>query len=68
MLKIWTIYEKPKDYPTSYVARQFNYDKPTEQLIVSEKLEPIRNTMIGMNLTCIDRAQYDDPCIIEVWL
>jgi hypothetical protein len=36
---LWTIYKHPKDYPDSYVARKFVGETPTNEVIVSKRLE-----------------------------
>jgi hypothetical protein len=71
-LRMWTIYEHPKDYPESHVARLFEVteDGPraTPSIIISPSLEFLREQMVLMGLTVISRSKQDDPVIIEVWL
>lgn len=69
---LWCVYDHPKDYPREFVARRHDVHPgmsvPTEEVIVSEKLEPLREELSGKGLQCIGRHGGDDPCILEVWL
>lgn len=65
---MWTVYEKPSDYPNSYVARRFVNEQPLAEVIVSGTLADIRRQMIHMGLTCLQRDPGDEPQIVEVWL
>jgi hypothetical protein len=50
MLRVWTIYKHPKDYPNSYVARLFEVDadgpKPTASIVIASSLEFLREQMM----------------------
>jgi hypothetical protein len=68
-LHIWTVYDHPKDYPDSYVAREFVGLTPTSNSLISHDLEMLRTVLlVDMQLTCLTRDLHDDPKIIEVWL
>ena len=47
-LILWVVFDHPQDYPDSYVARKFVLDQPTEEHIVSPRLEMLRQLMIGL--------------------
>ena len=65
-LSIWAVYDHPKDYPYSYIAREFRNEKPTENIIICQDLEQLRHMLlVDMRLTCLAS---DDPCIVETWL
>lgn len=70
-LVMWTVYEKPRDFPRSYVARKWlvqgggNFG-PTPEHIVSPSLDVLR-MLLPAGLTCVPRTPGDDPCIVEVW-
>jgi len=68
-LDLWTIYRNPRDYPNQYVARRFELDKPTADVLVAPSLARIR-MLVGLEGVdaCIPRAPADDPCIVEVWI
>jgi hypothetical protein len=64
-VKIWIVYEKPMDYPNSYVARLFLDDQPTRQHYITGSLEMLKERFKGMSW--IDREPDDDPCILGVY-
>ena len=70
-LPIWVVYDHPKDYPDSYVARRWetNADgaRATESLVTGT-LESVRETLIEMHLTPLSRSPADDLKIVEIWL
>jgi hypothetical protein len=66
-LSMWTIYDHPSDFPDSYVARRFEYDQPTSDMIVGE-LDQMRKAFLRAGLICMTRDQKDDPKIVETWL
>lgn len=70
-LTIWTIYEKPKDFPNSLVARRWKISaggkKATDCIIIGQTLEEVRN-LLPYGLTIVPRETNDDPCIVESWI
>lgn len=67
-LPIWVVYDHPSDYPDTYVARMFNLDKPTDDLLIDADLEKIRDALEGMGLVKLMPMPGDDPVIIETWV
>lgn len=74
-LHIWTIYNKPADFPGKYVARRFEFDQPTSDYFVSEQLEKVREyvkrsiEITGQGSPFLaQRHPSDDPVILESWL
>jgi hypothetical protein len=71
-LRMWTVYERPSDYPENYVARLFEVDAvgshATENIVIAPDLEFLRALMIGMGLVKMVRDPKDDPVIVEVWI
>lgn len=65
-LNLWTIYARPTDYPQSFVARRFQLDKPTNEVIVRDTLEEVR-AALPPGLHRMERHPSDDPVIVEVW-
>ena len=67
-----TIYEHPKDYPKSYVARVHivgrgrHWPSPTI-FIVRDTLEEVR-AAIPAGMHRMNRSPNDDPCIVETYL
>lgn len=70
-LSLWTVYEKPADFPNHYVARRFEVQgiqhSATNDHIVADSLGSLRN-MLPQGLRCIPRFPQDDPHIVEVWI
>jgi hypothetical protein len=73
ILSIWTVYERPKDYPIGYVARRFEVGNGLPQPlatddIVKDKLHILRACLHFAGLHRIPRMDGDDPVILECWL
>lgn len=66
-LTIWVIYERPWDYPNNFVARAWEFDKPTEEILLGDSLEEVRQ-LLPAGLFRMPRAPTDDPVIVETWL
>jgi len=58
------IYDHPKDYSESYVARIFEVNAPTNMVIVSKDLESLREK-IPKNMIKFQREKEDDENIVE---
>lgn len=65
---LWVIYERPTDYPNSFVARKFVVNKPTGEVVVCNSLEDVREAICYKSLQKFQPAPEDDPKIIEIWL
>jgi hypothetical protein len=69
---MWTVYAKPRDYPTGYVARMFEIiggrSGPTHRAMYSLDLEPIQEKLERAGLARLERDETDEPHIIEVWI
>jgi hypothetical protein len=72
MLRMWTVYKHPKDYPSDYVARlwEVNASGPvaTASVVIAPSLEFLREQMMEMGLVMMTRSPKDDPVIVETWL
>lgn len=70
-LDVWTITEKPKDYPEHFVARRHvianGQDTVTRDALVSLSLEGLRDALRRLGLVCMPRSDGDDPVIVESW-
>ena len=71
-LALWTVYDRPKDYPSNFVARLSLVGTDgvqlTEHLLVSTDLAAIRAELMARGLSCLTRHPDDEPHIVEVWL
>lgn len=69
-LYMWVVYERPLDYPNSYVARLWRTTTAavaTQACFIAQTLEDVRR-MLPLGLTQIPREPTDEPQIVEVWL
>lgn len=68
---IWTIYDHPLDYPSSFVARCFVFvgDRmhPSSWVLISHDLNELRATFDRRGLYRWPRNELDDPTIVETW-
>ena len=71
VLNIWTVYDHPKDFPHSFVARRFEVRGPFPVVtddIVQGELEIIRESFRQAGLVKLMRNDDDDPKIVESWI
>jgi hypothetical protein len=71
VLNLWTVYDHPKDFPHSYVARRFEVDADGSRVTtdtVQGELQIIRESFRCCGLVCLMRNDNDDPMIVETWL
>lgn len=73
-LTIWTIYDRPSDFPSTFVARKFEI-RPgvsdpvlTKDFVVAPDLEQIRGYLRGIGLVSVPRSQGDASCVVESWI
>ena len=73
-LSMWTVYQRPKDFPESFVARRWEIGQgtatATDEALIAPTLEAVRDALMNMNpqgLFCMPRQINDDPCIVETW-
>ena len=66
-LSIWTVYDHPSDFPSNFVARRFEGEAPTDDIIISPNLMALREVLAIKGLNCLTRNEADDPKIIETW-
>jgi len=67
---IWTVYDHPSDYPDCFVARRFELDTPTGDVITAPTLAALRAKLEVMADVgyCLPRDPRDDPNIVECWI
>jgi hypothetical protein len=65
---LWTVYERPRDFPNSCVARKWIGENPTPQILIAPSVEALRVIFRGAGLACIPRQEGDEPHIVEIWL
>lgn len=70
-LCVWTIFDKPLDYPDGVVARMFVMDKPTNSMFTARTVDEAREILHMLYpgiLHCLPRNRHDEPAIVESWL
>lgn len=71
-LELWTVCRYPTDHPNHFTARKALIDKGhtimTDEVVLADTLEEIRNTMRMRGLVWTPSDDTDDPVIVEVWL
>lgn len=71
-LDVWTVYDRPRDFPDLFVARKWrivpgDLPMPSSEIITATSLLALRNAL-PPGLVCLLRDKNDEPKIIEVWL
>jgi hypothetical protein len=71
---MWTVYERPLDYPQGYAARQWlataQGEEPTDAIIYAETFEQIEAFFIMTypHMIFMTRSDGDPPQIVGTWL
>lgn len=64
---IWTIYNRPVDFPDKFVARRWEGSMPTQDILIADDLEELRR-QLPPGLYRLARHPADDPVVVETWL
>jgi hypothetical protein len=72
-LSLWTIFDRPRDYPDGYIARCFESGGGMPEPVATDytimgDLALIRQSMERCGLYRMARDPSDDPVIVETWL
>jgi hypothetical protein len=71
-LEMWAIYDRPVDFPDSYVVRRWRLigftPSPDPKAATFEDLEVARAWLRGRGLVCFARDLVDDASVIETWM
>lgn len=73
-LATWVIYDRPSDYPSTFVARLWLVEghstepMPTDHMFACSYIEVIRDGLRRAGLVCFPRKDNDDPAILETWM
>lgn len=69
-----TIFEKPKDYPNSFVARRFYGDFPTSDFAIGPTYESVKTWAMETaekwnksDPVCFPRSVHDHHTVVETW-
>jgi len=70
-LHMWTVYERPTDYPDGFVARLHligaGETRPTMKAFFGPTLQSVRDKL-PRGMVRLERMPNDEPQIVEVWL
>ena len=70
-LAIWTVYDRPRDYPDGYIARLHEVidgkQKATDMTLKGE-LDEIRTALWRAGMMKLSRDPKDEPQIVESWV
>jgi hypothetical protein len=71
-LPIWTVYDRPTDYPDGFIARRFEVNAlgpptPTADRLIGG-LDEIRLAFYRAGLTRLPRRSGDEAKIVESWI
>lgn len=70
-LGLWTVYDRPKDYPHGICARRHEVtagrSKPTEHILIGE-LKQLQGYFRAAGLHRLPRDEKDDVKIVETWV
>lgn len=64
----WVIYDHPADFPDVFVARLFDGEDPTVEIMVCPDLETIRDELHRRGFIPFARVDEDPPAVVETWL
>jgi hypothetical protein len=67
-LIMWVVYDSPRDFPNSFVARRWVGELPTQNVMIGPDLDQLRTMLAQHGLICVPRLRDDDPKIVEVWM
>lgn len=71
-LVMWTVYDRPRDYPNGYIARRYLVTAkgafPTDEVETSPLLAELRRRFARRGLSCLTRDPADHPTVVETWL
>jgi hypothetical protein len=70
---MWTVYERPSDFPEHYVARRFEISKegpvPSNAVVLAPDLDLLRGALMDMGLSVrLERNPEDEAQIVETWM
>jgi hypothetical protein len=72
VLRMWTLYENPADFPGMFVLREWalteGEPRPLPGVFISPRPEPLRAQMQAQGLFRIPGAYLDEPQIVETWI
>ena len=75
VMRLWTVYDKPSDFPDEFVARAYEIGRgvvqPTMEHVTGKTLEDVRAAVQRRDPNVsfpLPRQAGDDPAIVETWI
>jgi hypothetical protein len=75
MIKLWTVYDSPDDYPGKVVAREFRICRKDGKVVTETVGEPVIGdsvlevrSRLPSGLARLPREPADHPSVVETWL
>lgn len=68
---MWIVYEKPLDYPNSWVARRwaiYEVPQPTPEMLISPSLEVLEDILRRYGFSKLAPMPDDEPQIVATWI
>lgn len=68
---MWIVFEKPDDYPNSWVARRwlvYDVPQPTPEHLISPSLDVLEDVLLRMGFAKLARSPEDDPAVLSTWV
>ena len=71
-LQMWTVYDRPSDYPQGFIARRYDITNdgvhPTEDKVHGPNLSNVRMQLHHLGLSpAFLRSDGDAPSVVETW-
>lgn len=63
-----TVYENPRDFPGKWVARLFDFNRPTPVMAIADSHGELLKALPPSGMVRMSRRPDDDPVIVEVWM
>jgi hypothetical protein len=71
-LAVWTVYDRPDDYPYGFIARMVEVASggatTSTSLVLTGELAGIRHVLAKARRIRLDRKPDDAPQVVESWL
>ena len=73
VLQMWTVYERPRDFPNEFVVREWHVvagkviSRQAAGALTAPTLEQARK-LVPQDCVCMPRQEGDDPVIVETWI
>ena len=69
-LELWVVYDHPSDFPGVFMARKWEPEGATEDIVEADDLAGVRKLILARAPCAVRmaRSKFDDAKIVETWL